>query len=130
METIIKRKFDLEDRLISFSIMIMENVEMLPESKIGNHLSGHLIRSSTSAALNYGEAQSAESRNDFIHKIKIILKELRETNVGLKIIHRKPLINNSEKLNIVMNECNELISIFMKSIETAKGNHAKEKRNL
>ena len=88
METTTKRKFDLEDRLITFSILIKEIVEMIPDTRIGNHVAGQLIRSGTSTALNYGEAQSAESRNDFIHKMKIILKELRESNIALKIIQR------------------------------------------
>jgi hypothetical protein len=71
------RKFDLEDRLVNYSILIIEVVEMLPNTRAGNHLAGQLIRSGTSPALNYGEAQGAESRSDFIHKMKISLKELR-----------------------------------------------------
>ncbi len=125
METTTKRKFDLEDRLITFSILIMEIVELIPDTRIGNHIAGQLIRSGTSTALNYGEAQSAESRNDFIHKMKIILKELRESNIALKIIQRKPLIKMSDKLINVRNECHELISIFMKSIDTARINNQK-----
>ena len=81
-------KFDLEERLIEFAVLIIEIVNEIPSSKAGNHLSGQLVRSGTSGALNYGEAQSAESRRDFIHKMKVILKELRETLVCLKIIHR------------------------------------------
>ena len=80
-------KYDLEERLIEFSVLIIEIVNQMPNSKAGNHLSGQLVRSGTSVSLNYGEAQSAESRKDFIHKIKVILKELRETFVCLKIIH-------------------------------------------
>ncbi len=84
--------FDLEDRLISFSIRIMEIAEKLPNTKSGIYIANQMIRSGTSPALNYAEAQSAESRNDFIHKMKICLKELRETHVSLKIIYRKPII--------------------------------------
>lgn len=120
METITKRKFDLEDRLISFTLMVLDVSEMIPNSRIGNHIADQLIRCGTSTTLYYGEAQSAESRNDFIHKMKIILKELRESNIALKIIHRKPLIHADVKLSKVMSECHELISIFMKSLETAK----------
>ena len=76
-------KFDLEDRLVEFSVLIIDIVNEIPRSKAGNHLSGQLVRSGTSVSLNYGEAQSGESRKDFIHKIKIILKELRETFVCL-----------------------------------------------
>jgi len=80
-------KFDLEERLINFAVMIVR----ICESIAANHLAGQLIRSGTSPSLNYGEAQSGESRKDFIHKIKIVLKELRETYACLKIIHRSKL---------------------------------------
>ncbi len=82
-------KYDLEERLICFSVLIIEIVNEMPNSKAGNHLSGQLVRSGTSASLNYGEAQSAESKKDFIHKMKVILKELRETYVCLKIMCNK-----------------------------------------
>ena len=85
------KKFDLEERLINFSVLIVEIVESMPKTRAGNILAGQLIRSGTSTALNYGEAQSGESRKDFIHKIKIVLKELRETFVCLKIIYRTKL---------------------------------------
>jgi four helix bundle protein len=81
-----------------------------------------LVRCGTSHALNYGEAQSGESRKDFIHKIKIVLKELRETFVALKIIHKAKLFSTEEKLQIALKENNELISIFVKSVETAQTN--------
>ena len=71
-------KHDLEERLIGFAVLIVEIVESMPDSRAANHLSGQLLRSGTSPALNYGEAQSGESRRDFIHKIKIVLKELRD----------------------------------------------------
>ena len=79
---------------LAFSILILDVIEQLPNDKIGNHLGGQLLRSGTSPALNYGEAQSAESRNDFIHKMKICLKELRETGICLNIIIRKPVMKN------------------------------------
>lgn len=88
------RKFDLEDRLIEFTIKISDLTENLPNTFLGNYLKGQMIKSGTSPALNYGEAQSAESTNDFVHKLKIVLKELRETLVCLKIIDRKPLISS------------------------------------
>ena len=84
-------KFDLEDRLIEFSVLIIKITENLINTRAGNHIAGQLVRSGTAPALLYGEAQSAESRNDFIHKLKILLKELRETLVALKIIKRVPL---------------------------------------
>jgi len=95
---------------------------LLPSDKIGNHIGGQLLRSGTSPALNYGEAQSAESKNDFIHKMKVCLKELKETRVALKIIIRKPLIKENKILDKGLNENEELIAIFGKSIETAKRN--------
>jgi four helix bundle protein len=118
-------KSDLEDRLINFSVLILEISDEIPYKKTGNHLSGQLIRSGTSASLNYGEAQSGESRKVFIHKIKIILivlKELRETCICLKIIKRAKLYKVKDKIEKALNENDELISIFVKSVETAQKN--------
>ncbi len=121
------KKYDLEDRLIQFSLLIIEIVEILPTNKVGNHIAGQLIRSGTSPAFNYGEAQVAESRNDFIHKMKICLKELKETQIALQIIRRKPLVADLEKVDKTITECKELISIFVKSIETARKNKSSSK---
>jgi len=74
------------------------------------------MRSGTSPALNYGEAQSGESRKDFIHKIKLVLKELRESNICLKIIYRTKLYKTEERIQLALNESNELIAIFVKSV--------------
>lgn len=115
-------KYDLEERLIEFSVSMIKIVNEMPNSKAGNHLSGQLARSGTSVSLNYGEAQSAESRKDFIHKMKVILKELRETLVCLKIIHRSKLYKTEKRITSAKNENNELIAIFVKSIETARKN--------
>lgn len=117
-----KRKFDLEDRLIDFAIKVIVIVELIPSSRAGNHIAGQLVKSGTSPALNYGEAQSAESRNDFIHKMKICLKELRETKISLKIIYKKPLVKELDIVQKLITENDELISIFMKSISTATEN--------
>jgi len=95
-----ERKFDIEDRLIDFAVMIAEIVETLPNSKAANHIGGQMIRSGCSLALNYGEAQETESRKGFIHKMGICRKELRETKVILKIIIRKPykeVLSNCQK---------------------------------
>ena len=97
---------DLEDRLVDFAVRVVNVVEALPDSKAGNHIAGQLVRSGTSPAPNYGEAQSAESRRDFIHKMKIALKELRETLVWLKIIERKPLCD-PQKMPEIVAECDE-----------------------
>ena len=112
--------FDLEDRLIEFAVRIIRMVESLPPSKVGEHITGQIVRSGTSAAPNYGEAQSAESRSDFIHKMKICLKELRETKVWLRIIAKAELIKPESKLEPLIDENNQLISIFVSSIKTAK----------
>ena len=104
-------KFNLEERLIEFSVLIIEIVKEMPNSKAGNHLSGQLIRSVTSVSLNYGEAQSGESRKDFIHKMKVVLKELRETFICLKIINKTKLYKTAAKIEKAENEDNELISI-------------------
>lgn len=94
----------------------------MPKGFASNHLSGQLIRSGSSVSLNYAEAQSGESRKDFIHKMKIVLKELRETLVCLKIIKRAVIKNTDPEIEKATGECNELISIFVKSIETATKN--------
>ena len=119
------RIFDLEERLIDFAVRVILLAESLPKTKVGNHIAGQLIRCGTSPAPNYGEAQSAESRPDFIHKMKVSLKELRETRVWLFIIVRANLIRPTSKLEPLINENNELISIFVTSITTAKQKNKK-----
>ena len=115
-------KFKLEERLIDFAANIILFTNHVEKSYAGNHLVGQIVRSSTSPALNYGEAQSAESKKDFIHKMGICLKELRETFNCLKIIERANLTSNTELINKLKIEVNELISIFVSSIKTAKTN--------
>jgi four helix bundle protein len=111
---------DLEDRLIEFASRIIDMVEMLPKTAAAKHLGGQVLRSGTSPALNYGEAQAAESRDDFVHKIKVCLKELRETLVCLKLIARRAWFAEG-KLAPLLSENNELVSIFVSSIKTAVG---------
>jgi len=103
--------------------MILNLTERLPESKAVRYLADQLIRSGTSPALNYGEARSAESSVDFIHKMKVCLKELREAYITLQILQKKIGINKEiVSLEQSISECNELISIFVKSIQTAEEN--------
>lgn len=111
----------LEERLIGFAVAIVGVVESLPNTKAGNHIANQLIRSGTSPAPNYGEARSAESRRDFIHKVKISLKELRETMIWLKIIARRRFSEFAD-LAVVLAECDELIAIFVSSTRTADEN--------
>lgn len=113
------RQYDLAERLIDFAARVMRVAEELPDSRAGNHVRGQLLRCGTSPAPNYGEAQSAESRADFIHKVKIILKELRETDVWLRLMVRARLIERDECLASLVRECDELIAIFVRSAQTA-----------
>ncbi len=122
-----KRKYDLEERLIDFAISVIKISESLKSSAAGRHISGQLVRSGTSPALHYGEAQSEESMNNFIHKLKILLKELRETLVALKIIAKVPLTPKLELVETGLIECSELIAIFDKSIQTARKNSVVKK---
>jgi four helix bundle protein len=114
-----KKNHDLQERLIEFTICCIYISEKLPRTNSGNYYSSQLVRSSGSVSLNYGEVQSAESRKDFIHKVKVVLKELRETNINLTIIYRKPFLQSNEVNNALI-EVDELISIFVSSINTAR----------
>jgi len=116
-------KYDLEDRLVAFACVCLDICDLLPNTKSANNLEHQLSKSGTAPALLYGEAQAAESKADFIHKMKIALKELRETRINLRIIREKPVLKH-EKIDIAYNEVNQLIGIFTKSIETAKRNLA------
>ncbi len=122
-----QRKYDLEERLILFAIRTLEVSEILPNTKGGNHIAGQLVRCGISPAFNYGEAQSSESHKDFIHKIGIVLKELRETSICLKIIILKPLLKESQSIDSDLKECRELIAIFTKSLQTAKSKTVQKK---
>jgi four helix bundle protein len=118
----LKNHADLEERLVDFAISIIRTAESLPETKAGKHIGGQLLRSGTSPAPNYGEARDAESRADFIHKMKISLKELRETKVWLQMATKGSLVKPSLKVDAVIREAEELIAIFVSSIKTAKKN--------
>ena len=111
-------KYDLEERLIKFSLSIIAFVKALPNKQEFQVLGNQILRSGTAPALLYGEAQAAESRKDFIHKMRIGLKELRETSVSLKILG---LLDSGQQDQIskIAQENNELIAIFVKSIKTA-----------
>jgi len=116
------REFDLEERLIDFGVRIIKLTEALAHTRSGNHIRGQILRSGTSPAPNYAEAQSAESRSDFVHKIKIALKELRETKVWLRMIGKAGLVDSSSKLEPLIAENDELISILVASVKTATKN--------
>ncbi|MBK5213542.1 MAG: four helix bundle protein [Flavobacteriaceae bacterium] len=119
-----ERKFDLEGRLIGFAILCIKLFTKIEYNYALDHLSKQLIRSATGAALNYREVQGAESAKDFIHKMGIVLKELKESRVNLKIQIGAELLKDIEKAEQSLKECEELIAIFAKSIQTAKSkNH-------
>ena len=120
-------KYDLQDRLIEYAVRIIKLSQALPESKVGKHVASQIMKSGKSHAPNHGEAKSAESRSDFVHKLKIALKELRETDIWLKIIVRSELIQPVNSIDSLLLETNELISILFKSIETAKRNEKQKK---
>lgn len=114
------KKFDLEDRLIDFSVQCIKLYVNVDKNYTIDHLSKQLIRSSTATALNYGEVQGAESSKDFIHKMSIVLKELKESRVNLKIQIRSNLFKNTDIVVKTFKECEELVAIFSKSIQTAR----------
>ena len=115
-----KQIYDLEERLLEYSVRIIKIVEQLPNTRTGAHVAGQLLRSGTSPYPNHGEAQAAESPKDFIHKLRISLKELRETQRWLKLMQRVPLIKKPEQLKVIIEETEELIRIFVASINTAQ----------
>ena len=115
-----RQDFDLEERLLNYAAEIIRLTERLPHSRAGNHVAGQLLRSGTSPLPNHGEAQAAESRDDFIHKMSICLKELRESRRWLRLIHRIPLTRELPAVETLIQETEELICIFAKSIKTAK----------
>ena len=113
-------KEELENRLINFSVLTIDVSENLKDTRAGNYFAGQIIRSGSSPALNYREAQSAESKRDFIHKMKISLKELRETFVALNIIRRANLHLEYPHIDDALKENDELVSIFVASLNTAQ----------
>ena len=117
--------YDREDRLIRFGVAVCRLAEGLPTTASGQHVGGQVIRSGTSPAANYGEVQGAESRRDFIHKLSICVKELRETRAWLKLIAAMDL-RPAERLRPVMSECDQLLAILTSSIRTARRNGRRE----
>ncbi len=113
-------KLQLEERLMAFSILAIEVINYLPDNQVGNHLGAQLLQSGTFPALHYGEALGAESRKEFAHKLGVILKELRASYNCLRILSR---INYITRNDFALLECNELISIFVKSIKTTRNNN-------
>ena len=116
-----KRQFDLEDRLLEFAVRLTKLVDALPNSRTGNHVAGQLLRCGTSPFANHGEVQAAESRKDFIHKLGVCFKELKEVRRWLRFIARIELVP-PRRLRPLLIENEELIRIFSASIKTAEKN--------
>ena len=123
-----RRKFDLEERLLEFASAIIDLSEKLPNSRAGNHVAVQVLRSGPSPYPNHGEAEDAESREDFIHKLKVCLKELRETRRWARLIKRKNWAKDDPKPLFVLNESDALIRIFFSSLQTAQRNAAVQNR--
>ena len=111
--------YDLEERLLEYSARIIRLVERLPGTRAGNHIAGQLLRSGTSPLPNHGEAQAAESANDVVHKLKICLKELRESHRWLRLIQRVPLLR-PRLVDPLAKETDELVRILIRSLQTAQ----------
>jgi len=111
---------NLENRLIVFAGIVMDICDNLKYSEASKYLKSQILRSSTSVPLNFGEARSAESQKDLFHKLSIILKELRETIINLKLMKHKSLCKRSDLLEKAIDENNQLIAIFIKSIQTVR----------
>lgn len=122
------RSFDLGERLLGFAVTVGEIASALQRGRIGYHVAGQLIRSGTAPAANYAEAEGAESRKDFIYKLRLSLKELRESLFWLRYSDKMSLTNGM-RIGSAIRECNELISILVKSIETAKRNAKSQARH-
>jgi len=109
---------NLENRLVDFAVQAINLAEALPSTLAGKHLGSQLIRSASSMALNYAEAQGAESRKDFRHKIKIVLKEARESHVCLQIIERKGGMIDKVEISTVINEADQIVRFFVKMAQS------------
>jgi four helix bundle protein len=116
------RRFDLEDRLLGFAVNVVELTESLPNTRAGNHIAGQLLRCGTSPLSNHGEVEAAESRKDFLHKLRVCLKELRETKRWLRLVSRLQRLGEPANLPACLNEIEELIRIFAASVKTAEKN--------
>ncbi len=121
-----RRGADIEERLLEFAVRVGKAVDSLPDTRLARHIAGQLIRAGTSPAPNYAEGCAAESKKDFIHKLAIALKELRESNVWIQMIVKSDLIPG-QRLEPLLDECDQLCRIIAKSLVTAKSNLSQNK---
>jgi four helix bundle protein len=122
-----ERVFDLEDRLLDFAARIIRVSESMKPTPAGRHVGNQLLRSGTSPFANHGEAEGAESLNDFVHKLRICYKELRESRRWMRLAQRADLLDQPERLTPLLDEADELIRIFAASLRTAE---KKREKNL
>jgi len=115
-------KFNLEERLLEFAARIIRVSESMKRSRAGNHIADQLLRSGTSPFGHHGEAEGAESRDDFIHKLKVCYKELRESRRWLRLVQKAELISRPSLLEGLLTEAEELVRIFASSIRTVQRN--------
>ena len=113
-------KYDLEERLLEFAVAVVELTDDLPDTRAGNHIAGQLLRCGTLPYGHHGEVESVESRKDFIHKLKVCLKELRETRRWLRLVSRLKKMNRDPRLVACLAEAQELIRIFVASVRTTE----------
>jgi four helix bundle protein len=118
------RADELEERLIDFAVRVVNLSGSLPRTPAGKHVAGQIMRSGTSPAPNYGEARGAESHNDFVHKLRIVLKELNEASIWLRIIERSELLKRA-LLTEITRENKELCRILTASLKTARNGRQK-----
>ena len=123
------RTFDLEERLLEYAALIVHLVDKMDRRASARHIGNQLLRAGTSPLFNHGEAQGAESQKDFIHKMGICLKELRESRRALMLVKKVPLSQHMEQVEHALEETEELIRIFFTSIRTAKVNLTKEEHS-
>jgi len=116
-----EKRFNLEERLLEYAVRIIRLVDALPATRAGRHVADQLLRCGTSPLANHGELQGAESRKDFIHKLRLCLKEIREARRWLRLVQSVPLLPPS-KVEPLLNETESLVKIFAASIRTAEGN--------
>jgi len=115
----LSKRDELTGRLLDFAVRIIKLVNTLPKTAVGKHLSGQLLRSGTSPGANYEEACGAESRADFVHKLGIVLKELKESRFWLRVVDRMEILT-PQRVEPLIQECEELCAIIAKSIVTAR----------
>jgi len=120
------RKFDLQERLLAFAVAIIKLSDTCQKTQAGLHVADQLLRAGTSPLFNHGEAEAAESPRDFVHMLKICLKELRETQRALLLVQRVPLVADVATVTPLLTETDELIRIFVASIRTATKNMVQE----